>query len=87
MIVVIPDGDTRYGCGQWVDSPVTGNFEQYVVHDVVAHVDSATGRSPTPTAAEYSASLRVASVLGTSGRATLTLSELLRCSPVTLTSM
>ena len=40
MIVVIPDGDTRYGCGQWVDSPVTGNFEQYVVHDVIPHVDS-----------------------------------------------
>lgn len=40
MIVVIPDGDTRYGCGQWVDSPVTGNFEQYVVRDVVAHVDN-----------------------------------------------
>jgi enterochelin esterase family protein len=39
MIVVIPDGDTRYGCGQWVDSPVTGRFEQYVVHDVVSHVD------------------------------------------------
>jgi enterochelin esterase-like enzyme len=40
MIVVIPDGDTSYGCGQWVDSPVTGNFDQYVVHDVVPHVDS-----------------------------------------------
>jgi hypothetical protein len=40
MIVVVPDGDTRYGCGQWVDSPVTGNFEQYVVHDVVTHVDN-----------------------------------------------
>src|SRR5205085_9530225 len=24
MIVVIPDGNSRYGCGQWVDSPVTG---------------------------------------------------------------
>ena len=35
MIVVIPDGNSRYGCGQWVDSPVTGNFEQYVLHDVV----------------------------------------------------
>ena len=30
MIVVIPDGNSRYGCGQWVDSPVTGHFEQYV---------------------------------------------------------
>jgi hypothetical protein len=39
MIVVIPDGTMRYGCGQWVDSPVSGNFEQFVVNDVVAYVD------------------------------------------------
>ena len=41
MIVVIPDGACRWGCGQWVDSPVTGNFEQYVLHDVIPHVDGA----------------------------------------------
>src|ERR1700694_2926756 len=40
MIVVIPDGNSRYGCGQWVDSPVTGHFEQYVLHDVVAFVEA-----------------------------------------------
>ena len=40
MIVVIPDGNSRYGCGQWVDSPVTGNFEQYVLQDVVTYVDT-----------------------------------------------
>jgi S-formylglutathione hydrolase FrmB len=40
MIVVIPDGNSRYGCGQWVDSPVSGNFEQYVVSDVVTFVDA-----------------------------------------------
>jgi S-formylglutathione hydrolase FrmB len=40
MIVVIPDGSSRLGCGQWVDSPVTGNFEQYVVNDVVAFADA-----------------------------------------------
>lgn len=40
MIVVIPDGWSRWGCGQWVDSPVTGHFEQYVVKDVVATVDA-----------------------------------------------
>jgi enterochelin esterase family protein len=39
MIVVIPDGNSRWGCGQWVDSPVTGLFEQFVVKDVVAFVD------------------------------------------------
>ncbi len=40
VIVVIPDGWTRYGCSQWVDSPVCGNYEQYLLHDVVAYVDS-----------------------------------------------
>jgi len=40
MIVVIPDGWSRWGCGQWVDSPVTGNFEQYVLHDVIPYVDA-----------------------------------------------
>jgi enterochelin esterase-like enzyme len=39
LIVVVPDGDTAYGCGQWVDSPVTGAYQQYLVHDVVGHVD------------------------------------------------
>ncbi len=40
MIVAIPDGWSRWGCGQWVDSPVTGNFEQYLLHDVVPAVDA-----------------------------------------------
>ena len=40
MIVAIPDGWSRWGCGQWVDSPVTGNFEQYLLHDVVTAVDA-----------------------------------------------
>jgi len=41
MIVAIPDGASRWGCGQWVDSPVTGDFEQYVLHDVIPTVDAA----------------------------------------------
>ena len=41
MLVVIPDGTSRYGCGQWVDSPVTGHFEQYVLQDVIPYVDGA----------------------------------------------
>jgi pimeloyl-ACP methyl ester carboxylesterase len=47
MIVVIPDGWSSYGCGQWVDSPVTGNFEQYVIHDVIAFVDKTYRTIPT----------------------------------------
>ena len=30
MIVVIPDGNCRWGCGQWIDSPVSGFFGSYV---------------------------------------------------------
>ena len=48
MIVVIPDGSSRLGCGQWVDSPVTGNFEQYVVNDVVAFADAHYRTIPDP---------------------------------------
>jgi S-formylglutathione hydrolase FrmB len=40
MIVVIPDGWSKWGCGQWVDSPVTGNFEQYMLHDVIPYIDA-----------------------------------------------
>ena len=40
IVVVMPDGTSGYGCGQWVDSPVTGNFEQYVLHDVIPYVDA-----------------------------------------------
>jgi enterochelin esterase-like enzyme len=47
MIVVIPDGWSRWGCGQWVDSPVTGNFEQYVLHDVIPYVDGVYRTLPT----------------------------------------
>lgn len=47
MIVVIPDGWSRWGCGQWVDSPVTGNFEQYLLHDVIRRIDSAYRTLPT----------------------------------------
>ncbi len=39
-IVVVPDGWTRYGCSQWVDSPVCGSFEQYLIRDVVARIDN-----------------------------------------------
>src|SRR4051812_22628433 len=39
MIVVMPDGWSRFGCSQWVDSPVNGNFEQYVTEEVVSFVD------------------------------------------------
>jgi len=40
MIVVIPDGNSRWGCGQWIDSPVSGSFGSYVSKDVVSFVDA-----------------------------------------------
>jgi S-formylglutathione hydrolase FrmB len=40
MIVVMPDGWSKLGCSQWVDSPVNGNFERYVAHEIVAHIDA-----------------------------------------------
>lgn len=40
MIVVMPDGWSKFGCSMWVDSPATGRFKQYVVEEVVAYVDS-----------------------------------------------
>src|SRR5690242_18414968 len=39
MIVVMPDGWSKLGCSQWVDSTVNGNFEQYVAREIVAHID------------------------------------------------
>jgi len=48
MIVVIPDGTSRFGCGQWVDSPVTGNFEQWVLNEVVPFADAEYRTIPGP---------------------------------------
>lgn len=49
MIVAMPDGWSHYGCSQWVDSTVNGNFERYVTEEVIERLDE---RYPTiPTAA------------------------------------
>ncbi len=48
MIVVIPEGNSRYGCGQWVDSPVSGHFGSYVAKDVVDFVDANYRTIPDP---------------------------------------
>jgi S-formylglutathione hydrolase FrmB len=50
MIVVMPDGWSRFGCSMWVDSPVTGAFEQYVTRELVAYVDSHFRTIATPEA-------------------------------------
>lgn len=40
MILVMPDGANRLGCGQWVDSGCNGNYARYVAEDVVGYVDA-----------------------------------------------
>lgn len=38
-IVVMPDGFTRYGGSQYLNSPATGRYEDHVVRELVPHVD------------------------------------------------
>ncbi len=40
MILVAPDGHNRWGCSQWVDSGINGNYASYVADDVVGYVDA-----------------------------------------------
>lgn len=39
MIVVVPDARNAYGGAFYTNSPVAGNWEYFVVRDLVAHVD------------------------------------------------
>lgn len=38
-ILVMPNGATRYGGSQYLNSSATGQYEDYVVHDLVAYID------------------------------------------------
>ena len=38
-IIVFPDCMTRYGGSQYVDSAATGNYETYLVHEVIPFID------------------------------------------------
>lgn len=40
MIIVVASGTSRLGGSFYVNSPVTGNWEDYIVKDVVGYVDS-----------------------------------------------
>lgn len=39
MIVVLPDSKTAYGGSMYSSSETTGNFEQFIAHDLVAYID------------------------------------------------
>jgi hypothetical protein len=40
MLVVMPDARTWYGGSYYTDSPVSGNWEQFITRDLVGYVDS-----------------------------------------------
>ena len=40
MILVMPDGWNKWGCSQWVDSGINGNYAKFVAEDVVNFVDA-----------------------------------------------
>ena len=39
LIIVAPNGNNAYKHSFWVNSPVTGNWEDYVVEDVIGYID------------------------------------------------
>ncbi len=49
MIVVLPDSKTAYGGSMYSSSVTTGDFEQYVAHDVVAYIDARYRTIPSRT--------------------------------------
>ncbi|MEJ2667923.1 MAG: alpha/beta hydrolase-fold protein [Deinococcales bacterium] len=40
MIIVMPDASNRYGGSFYTDSRLTGNWDEFVAHDLVAYVDT-----------------------------------------------
>src|SRR5919199_2059670 len=49
VILVAVDGFTRFGGSQYLDSAANGRYEDYVLKDVVAHVDARFRTLPRPT--------------------------------------
>jgi S-formylglutathione hydrolase FrmB len=47
-ILVIVDGFTRFGGSQYLNSAANGRYEDYVVYDVVAHIDARYRTLPQP---------------------------------------
>ncbi len=40
LIIVMPNGNNSYGGSWYVNSPVTGDWEDFIVHDLVTYIDS-----------------------------------------------
>ena len=54
MIVVLPDSKTLHNGSMYSSSVTTGNFEQFIAHDVVAYIDAHYRTIPNRTAADWS---------------------------------
>lgn len=39
-VLVMPDGSTRYGGSQYVNSPATGQYEDHIVRELVPYIDA-----------------------------------------------
>ena len=48
LIVVIVDGWSKLGCSQYVNSSVNGDYESYIVEEIVAFVDERFRTIPSP---------------------------------------
>lgn len=46
-ILVMPDGSTRYGGSQYLNSPATGRYEDYIVGELVPYIDRTYRTKPT----------------------------------------
>ena len=46
MVLVVVDGRTRWGCGQYLNSPAQGNYEDYICDEIVSAVEA---KYPAPT--------------------------------------
>jgi S-formylglutathione hydrolase FrmB len=40
MVLVVVDGRTRWGCGQYLNSPAQGNYEDYICDEIVSRVEA-----------------------------------------------
>jgi S-formylglutathione hydrolase FrmB len=40
MIIVVPDADTKYLGAMYTNTPVLGNYEDYITRDLVEHLDN-----------------------------------------------
>src|SRR3990172_7155877 len=47
VILVMPDGSTRYGGTQYINSPATGRYEDHVVRELVPYIDGRYRTQPS----------------------------------------